>query len=196
MHTDRGDHRSFRPCYSDFKPAPEFSALAFEGIGLYVSASSNYCFQPCFGFSKPMGGEKMILLVARRVLRQLAGISIGRRFPKPQPVECIGEPRDSRERTRAKSGEPVGGLGELALASPPLRRRVFFGTGAGPGERLDGVPEQLPQHPANTRFRLLLAAPYRVADGTGVIGLARAPRRALVAGCARVPVPGAPLPRG
>jgi hypothetical protein len=58
------------------------------------------------------------------------------------------------------------------------------------------LPEQLPQHSADTRFRLLLAAPYRVADGTGIIGLARAPRRAVAAGCARVPVPGAPLPRG
>src|SRR3954469_17526284 len=71
--------------------------------------------------------------------------------------------------TRARGS--VRRRAEHALAAAPAgflrcRRRT--------GERLCHLPEQLPDHAAKPRYALLLAAPYRVADGTGAIGLARA----------------------
>src|SRR4051812_13115603 len=83
--------------------------------------------------------------------------------------------------TRARGS--VRRCAEHALASAPTR---FLRRRRRTGERLCHLPEQLTDRAAKPRFALLLAAPYRVADGTGAIGLVRA---------LAVPVPGGVLPR-
>jgi len=132
-------------------------------------------------------------MVVRPFARLIAGQLPAPGMPQIEPIERIGEPQDRRRDGRAypPAREPFGGPGEpsvgiIAAAAARLLRRPWRDIAV--CQELDRLAKQLAEIAAETRFRLLLAAPYRVADSTGAIGLARAPVRA-VAPARRAPAP-------